>query len=168
MTIIFTQNDNLGLFWVKIGSCHLVNLPSFASSSFFLSMWKITWLNFQQPKTRGHVEDHYHFTIAFYFSNVLFKSWPWHWFWVYLPFHFSTNLHKNAKDYQIYPLLFQQCVIWNLGRSTDFGPICLIHFGVHSVPAMLLEQSPVSLVPWQGRRSSKRQVLILSMRSSYP
>ena len=33
-----------------------VNLLSFASSSFFLSLRKITWLNSQQPKTRGHVK----------------------------------------------------------------------------------------------------------------
>ena len=37
-------------------SCHFVNLLSFARSSFFLSMRKITWLNSQQPKTRGCVE----------------------------------------------------------------------------------------------------------------
>ena len=37
-------------------SCHFVNLLSFASSSFFLSLRKITWLNSQQPKTRVHVE----------------------------------------------------------------------------------------------------------------
>ena len=39
-------------------SCHFVNLHSFASSSFFLSLRKITWLNSQQPKSRGHVEHH--------------------------------------------------------------------------------------------------------------
>ena len=38
-------------------SCHFVNLFSFASSSFFLNTRKITWLNSQQPKTRGHVEQ---------------------------------------------------------------------------------------------------------------
>ena len=37
-------------------SCHFFNLLSFVSSSFFLSMIKITWLNSQQPKTKGHVE----------------------------------------------------------------------------------------------------------------
>ena len=37
-------------------SCHFVNLLSFASSSFFLSMRKITRLNPQQLKTRPHVE----------------------------------------------------------------------------------------------------------------
>ena len=36
--------------------CHFVNLLSFASSTFFLSLRKIMWLNLQQPKTRGHVE----------------------------------------------------------------------------------------------------------------
>ena len=36
--------------------CNFVNLFSFAFSSFFLSMRKITWLNSQQPKTRAHVE----------------------------------------------------------------------------------------------------------------
>ena len=37
-------------------SCHFVNLHSFASSSFFLSVKKITWLNSQKPKTRQHVQ----------------------------------------------------------------------------------------------------------------
>ena len=37
---------------------HFVYLLSFARSSFFLSMRKITWLNSQQPKTRGHVDHH--------------------------------------------------------------------------------------------------------------
>ena len=41
MTTIFTQNDNLGPFLSKY-NCHFVNLLSFASSSFFLSMKKIT------------------------------------------------------------------------------------------------------------------------------
>ena len=40
-----SQNDN-----------YFVNSLSFENSSFFLSMKKITWLNSQQPKTRGHVE----------------------------------------------------------------------------------------------------------------
>ena len=33
------------------------NSVSVASNSFFLSLWKITWVNSQQLKTRGHVED---------------------------------------------------------------------------------------------------------------
>ena len=41
---------------LRENSCHFVNLLSFASRSFSLSMRKITWLNCQQPKTRGHVE----------------------------------------------------------------------------------------------------------------
>ena len=36
--------------------CYFVKMLSFASSSFFVSMGKITGLNSQQPKTRGHVE----------------------------------------------------------------------------------------------------------------
>ena len=39
-------------------SCHFMNLLDFASSSFILSLRKITWLNSQQPKSRGHVEHH--------------------------------------------------------------------------------------------------------------
>ena len=35
---------------------HFVYLLSFARSSFFLSMRKITWLNSQQPKTRANIE----------------------------------------------------------------------------------------------------------------
>ena len=55
MTTIFTPKDNLGPFWLKT----VVSLwicKAFESSSFFLSMRKITWLNSQQPKTRGRVE----------------------------------------------------------------------------------------------------------------
>ena len=37
-------------------SCHFVNLVSFASSSFSLSMRKIMWLDSQLPKTRRHAE----------------------------------------------------------------------------------------------------------------
>ena len=49
-------------------SCHFVNLLSFASSSFFLSLRKIMCLNSQQPKTRGHAE---HGTLALkYFATV--------------------------------------------------------------------------------------------------
>ena len=61
MTIIFTQNgpikevqivyhlNSLRSYVVIVSenSCHFVNLPSFASSSFFLSLRKITWLNSQ-------------------------------------------------------------------------------------------------------------------------
>ena len=36
--------------------CHFVNLLISPSSSFFLNLRKITWLNLQQPKTRGHVD----------------------------------------------------------------------------------------------------------------
>ena len=56
MTTIFVQNDPRLSFWVK-KKCHFVDMPNFASSSFFLSVRKITWLNSQQPKTRAHVED---------------------------------------------------------------------------------------------------------------
>ena len=53
---IFTQN---GQVWQQSeNSCHFVNLLNFTSSSFFLSMRKIMWLYSQQPKTRGHVEEH--------------------------------------------------------------------------------------------------------------
>ena len=44
-------------------SCHFVNLVSFSSSSFFLSIRKITWLNSHQPKTRGYVE-HLNFILG--------------------------------------------------------------------------------------------------------
>ena len=37
-------------------NCHSVNFFSFASSSFFLRMRKITWLNSQQLKTRPHLD----------------------------------------------------------------------------------------------------------------
>ena len=42
---------------VQIHKMTTILTSFFASSSFFLSMRKITWLNFQQPKIRGHVED---------------------------------------------------------------------------------------------------------------
>ena len=42
-------------FWVKMVVV-FVNLFIFASSSYFLILRKITWLNLQQLKTRGHLE----------------------------------------------------------------------------------------------------------------
>ena len=56
MVTIFNQKNNLSSTILSENSCHFVISFSFASSSFFLSMRKITWLNFQQPKTRAHVE----------------------------------------------------------------------------------------------------------------
>ena len=54
MTTIFTQNGP------RLSFCencvHFLNLLCFTRSSFFVSLRKITWLNSQQPKTRGHVE----------------------------------------------------------------------------------------------------------------
>ena len=47
MTTIFNRTTKI---------CYFVKMLSFASSSFFVSMGKITGLNSQQPKTRGHVE----------------------------------------------------------------------------------------------------------------
>ena len=46
-----SQHDN---YFHVLGekSCHVVNLLSFASNSFFLSSRKIMWLKSQQPKTR--------------------------------------------------------------------------------------------------------------------
>ena len=52
MTTIFTQNGPRLSFWVKI----VVILWICSASSFFLSWRKITWINSQKPKTRGHVE----------------------------------------------------------------------------------------------------------------
>ena len=50
ITFIFTQNNNLGSFWVKVWICSaLQTILSF-------SAWEITWLNSQQHKTRGHIE----------------------------------------------------------------------------------------------------------------
>ena len=42
---------------------NFVNLLIFSSSSFFLSIRKITWLNSHQPKTRGYVE-HLNFILG--------------------------------------------------------------------------------------------------------
>ena len=42
LTTILTENNNPGPFFWQICSCQPVNLFSFASSSFFLSMRKIT------------------------------------------------------------------------------------------------------------------------------
>ena len=58
-------------------SCHFVNLLSFASSSFFLSLRKITWLNSQQPKTRGHVEHPSYWYLKLKFvSNTFWTKNP--------------------------------------------------------------------------------------------
>ena len=54
MTTIFTQNDNLGPFWMIF---FLLCSSLEAVLSFFLNMRKITWPNSQEPKTREHVED---------------------------------------------------------------------------------------------------------------
>ena len=51
-TTIVTQNNDLSK-----RSSNFVNFAQLCKQFFFfLSMRKITWLNFQQPKTRGHVE----------------------------------------------------------------------------------------------------------------
>ena len=41
---------------LSLNSCRFVNSLSIANSCFCLSMWKITWLNSQQPEAKGHVE----------------------------------------------------------------------------------------------------------------
>ena len=56
MKTIFTQKDNIGPFWVKIG--FFVNFLNFSSNSFFFSLRKITWLNSQQQQqTAADVVD---------------------------------------------------------------------------------------------------------------
>ena len=67
MTTIFTRQPRTIL---SENSCHFVNLLSFASSSFFFSLRKITWLNLQQPKTRGHVE---HLSISLWM--IFWQNW---------------------------------------------------------------------------------------------
>ena len=57
MTTIFTQNSPR-LIILNENSTNFENFLSFASSSFFLSLRKITWLNSQQPKTKAHVCDY--------------------------------------------------------------------------------------------------------------
>ena len=53
-------------------NCHFVNSLSFASSSFFLSIRKITWLKSQQTKkSRGHVEHLYPICSATFSSPWL-------------------------------------------------------------------------------------------------
>ena len=48
---LFSLDPRLS-FWVKTeNDCHFVNLLSFESSHFFLSLRKITWIKSQQPKT---------------------------------------------------------------------------------------------------------------------
>ena len=68
MKQIFVTSDNVIYFYskkqlrtiVSKNSCHFRNLFSFASSSLFLSMRKITWLNSQK---RQKLEDMFsHFT----------------------------------------------------------------------------------------------------------
>ena len=49
---LFSLKMVLGIVSLIENGCHFVNLLSFASSSVFLSFRKITWLNYQQPKTR--------------------------------------------------------------------------------------------------------------------
>ena len=67
-------------------SCHFVNLLSFASKSFFLSMRKIIWFNSQKPKNWGHVEHHKLQIVTFH--SMFLECWNaakilcniWHYF----------------------------------------------------------------------------------------
>ena len=54
--------------------CHFVSLLSFASRYFFLSLRKTTWLNSQQPKSRGHVEKLIHYFVCKIFIASVFSS----------------------------------------------------------------------------------------------
>ena len=54
MTTIFNQKSTRTILTGNI--CHFVNFLRSASSSFFLSLRKITWINLKQPKTSRHVE----------------------------------------------------------------------------------------------------------------
>jgi hypothetical protein len=68
-----SQNDNYFCSkWsyvviLRENRCHFVNLHSFESSYFFLSLRKITWLNSKQPKTRTHVEHPTSWLTHFWF-----------------------------------------------------------------------------------------------------
>ena len=54
MTTIFTQKDNLGPFCEFAQPC-----KQFFIFCLFLNLRKIAWINSQQPKTRGHLENLY-------------------------------------------------------------------------------------------------------------
>ena len=74
--------------------CHFVNLLSFASSSFFLSMRKIMWLNSQQPKTRRHVE-HPIMMFEFMFNPRIL-------FCIYLYFPQSLGCQIDPVGYSLF------------------------------------------------------------------
>ena len=59
-------------------SCHFLNLLIFASNSFFLSMRKIMWLNYQHSTARGYVEHLRYFkmlTGSFGLNNLFYPFW---------------------------------------------------------------------------------------------
>ena len=104
-------------------SCHFVNLFSFGSSSFFLSLRKITWLNSQQPKTRGHVEHLGAHEIDFVklsskqivisvFNRLIkskyFMSWNWSTYW-------TSCVCLTFKPYKLHRELQYTCN-WNRTR----------------------------------------------------
>ena len=61
---------------VSGNNCHFFNLLCFASSSFFISLTKITWLDPQQPKTWGHVE---HLSIIIRLRRDLIAMHSFYW-----------------------------------------------------------------------------------------
>ena len=107
MTTIFTQNNNLWLgTWVKIIVILWICSALHAVLSF--SAWKkITWLNSQQPKTRGHVEHpiillakYLHANLYFvYRANIgiseAFISMLW-FFW-YLKYNLPSACHYKPR-----------------------------------------------------------------------
>ena len=75
--------------------CHFVSLLSFASRYFFLSLRKTTWLNSQQPKTRGHVEVLIHYFVCKIFIASVFSSKQ---FFPKFSISNENNLQKHSDD----------------------------------------------------------------------
>ena len=95
----WANSQNVNYFYSKLSkviilsenNCHFVNLLSFESSSFLLSMKKITWLNSIQPKTRGHVDDLNDITLYF---NISFPEWT------VFKINISINVWKTCHQFQ--------------------------------------------------------------------
>ena len=104
-------------------SCHFVNLLSFASSSFFLSMKKITWLNSQQPKTREHVDHPNHLIIRLELHKGNWKyCHNWKSFMGQFLKHFWIFWKWNYKIWTGLELCFSNSLLrifWNRTKIAD-------------------------------------------------
>ena len=74
---LFLPKIVIDCLFLSENGCHFVNLLSVASSSFFLRLREITWLNSQQPKTREHyVLMYLKIKTKYKFPSFFTNIWP--------------------------------------------------------------------------------------------